>query len=62
MSVYKVRVKTPPFFIANLSRPHECTCAEILGKIKKVISLIKKTKEINLCVKGPENFTVHMMK
>ena len=48
-SVY-MRIKTPPFYITNLSQPHECTCAGILGKIKKVISLKNKIKETNLCV------------
>ena len=41
MSVYKVRIKTASFN-ANLSQPHECTCAEILVKIIKMISFIKK--------------------
>ena len=48
MSVH-MRIKTPPFIYANLSQPHECTCAETLGEIKKLISLINKIKETNLC-------------
>ena len=45
ISVYKMRIKTASFN-ANLSQPHECTCAEILGEIKKMIDK-----------QSPENFT-----